>query len=116
MISGMALGVDTIWAELAVKHEVPLICAVPCYNQHKAWPMRSQDRYAQILNSPNSCLVYTYEGEYNKECMQKRNEWMVNECDILVAVWDGSSGGTANCVKYARSVDKEVILINPTTL
>lgn len=113
MISGRALGVDTIWALLAIKHEVPLVCAVPCYGQSKKWPQKSQDVHKLIINHPNSCLVFTHEGEYNEECMQKRNEWMVNECDILVAVWDGSSGGTANCVKYARSVGKQIILIKP---
>lgn len=109
----MALGVDTIWAELALKHEVPLLCAVPCYNQHKRWPEKSQERYADILNHPLSCLKYIHEGEYNDKCMQIRNEWMVNECDLLVAVWDGSSGGTANCVKYAESVGKPIIRIYP---
>ena len=45
--------------------------------------------------------------------MQKRNEYMVDKCDILLAVWDGSAGGTNNCVKYARKLDKEIIIIDP---
>jgi hypothetical protein len=28
-------------------------------------------------------------------------------------VWDGTSGGTGNYVKYARKVGKEIIHINP---
>ena len=45
--------------------------------------------------------------------MQKRNEYMVDLADRVIAVWDGSKGGTANCVKYAEKVGKEIIRIEP---
>ncbi|MFA5401743.1 MAG: hypothetical protein WC359_14930 [Dehalococcoidia bacterium] len=31
-----------------------------------------------------------------------RNQYMVDSADLVIACWDGSSGGTANCVKYAE--------------
>lgn len=45
--------------------------------------------------------------------MQKRNEYMVDLADRVIAVWDGSKGGTATCVKYAEKVGKEIIRIEP---
>ncbi len=45
--------------------------------------------------------------------MQKRNEWMVDNCDMLVAVWDGTDGGTYNCIDYAKRMKKPRILIDP---
>jgi uncharacterized phage-like protein YoqJ len=36
--------------------------------------------------------------------MQVRNEWMVDHCNDLLAVWDGSDGGTGNCVRYAQRI------------
>jgi uncharacterized phage-like protein YoqJ len=48
--------------------------------------------------------------------MQDRNKWMVDHCDALVAIWNGTSGGTANCVKYALSVNKPIVMINPKNL
>lgn len=45
--------------------------------------------------------------------MQKRNEYMTDNSDIVIAVWDGSKGGTANCVRYAKKLNKEIIVINP---
>lgn len=45
--------------------------------------------------------------------MQKRNEYMVDLADRVIAVWDGSKGGTANCIKYAEKVGKEIIKIKP---
>jgi len=38
---------------------------------------------------------------------------MVDNCDKLVAVWDGTKGGTSHCVGYAKKQGKEIIRINP---
>lgn len=38
---------------------------------------------------------------------------MVDLSDKVIAVWNGKSGGTANCVKYAKTVDKPIMLILP---
>lgn len=35
---------------------------------------------------------------------------------MLIAVWDGSPGGTANCVKYAESLQIDIRRTNPTTI
>jgi ABC-type multidrug transport system fused ATPase/permease subunit len=44
----------------------------------------------------------------------------VNECDVLVALWDGQEargiGGTAEIVAYARSLAKPLVLIHSATL
>jgi uncharacterized phage-like protein YoqJ len=48
--------------------------------------------------------------------MQDRNIWMVDHCDALIAVWDGTSGGTANCVRYAQKVGKPIVFIDPYDL
>lgn len=56
------------------------------------------------------------EGGYASWKMQKRNEWMVDRCDILVSVWDGTEGGTYNCVNYAIGKNKQIIRINPKEL
>lgn len=34
---------------------------------------------------------------------------MVDDCDSLLALWDGSSGGTKNCLDYARKKGKPYI-------
>lgn len=51
--------------------------------------------------------------EYKPWLMQKRNEYMVDLADKVIAVWDGSKSGTANCVKYAEKTGKGIIRINP---
>jgi len=46
--------------------------------------------------------------------MQKRNEYMTDKSDIVIAVYDGSpKGGTRNCVEYAKKCNKKIVIINP---
>jgi len=112
IISGMALGFDQLLALFAIERGIPVLAAVPCDNQEKLWPKRSQDRYQQILSNR---LVTTYvvcPGPYNPGTMQVRNEWMCDHSNLLLACWDGSSGGTANCIKYARKINMDILYIN----
>ena len=34
---------------------------------------------------------------------------MVDLSDMVAAFWDGSSGGTGNCVRYALKVGKKMV-------
>lgn len=114
VISGMALGVDQWAAEESLALNIPLIAAVPFAGQESVWPEQSQLRFRDLL-SKASRVEIVCEGGYARWKMQRRNEWMVDHCDLLVAVWDGTTGGTANCVKYASKVGRDVLRINPVT-
>lgn len=113
IISGMALGIDTWAAELAIKLDIPFKAYVPFRNQECMWPKESQSRYAFLLHKAQE-IKYICSPGYAAWKMQKRNEAMVNDCDLLIAIWDGTSGGTGNCVRYAQSINKKIMRINPT--
>jgi hypothetical protein len=34
---------------------------------------------------------------------------MVDHADMVIALWDGTSGGTANCVNYAKAQHKQIV-------
>lgn len=136
-ICGGALGVDTWAAEAVIAlrdkedtyPEMRLIVAVPCTQQDCKWPSASQGRYRSILQNANQvalvpirlCMDYssymfhhtTNTHPYNVYCMQERNIWMVNHANCVVAVWDGTPGGTNNCIKYAKDQGKLVLRIHP---
>ena len=111
-ITGMALGVDTWGAEIFKDLEIPYICALPFKGQQSKWPRASQDRWAQALDHAEGIIIVS-EGGYSGFKMQKRNEWMVDNGDEGIVVWDGTPGGTANCVNYARRNHKNYRQINP---
>lgn len=107
VISGMALGVDQWAAQEAVDLGIPFVAALPCDNPETPWPLPSQERYRALLAKAAEVVVVR-PGPYHSWKMDRRNEWMVDNCDLLLAVWDGSRGGTANCVAYARQVSRPI--------
>jgi len=115
VISGGALGVDQDAASVAHKLGLPFIVAVPCKDQDSKWPESSKKRYQTMLKYALD-VVMVHDGPYNSTCMQDRNEWMVDHCHALVAVWNGTGGGTANCVRYAKRVGKPIVMIDVNKL
>ena len=119
-ISGMALGVDTIFAMVALKlrddniiPDLQLECAIPCANHSSKWRVESIQMYNNILERADK-ITHVNTQPFSADLMQKRNEYMVDNCDVLIAVWDGEpKGGTANCVQYAREKGVHVKIINP---
>lgn len=116
-ISGMALGVDTYAAQSVLKMrelypDITLECAVPCRGQEKRWKKEDRDVYAEILSRADRVTVL--QEHYTPFCMQLRDAYMVENADIVLAVWDGgASGGTAYTVKCAEKLGKPVVVIPP---
>ena len=92
-ISGMAIGVDMYAAEivLGLKASYPgitLESAIPCESQAAKWSEALRDRYFDIASKcDKETLIQTH---YSPDCMDKRNRYMVDHADVLIAVWDGS--------------------------
>jgi uncharacterized phage-like protein YoqJ len=132
VISGGALGVDTDAAREAKNMGLRFMVAAPCRNQDKKWPADSKMTYKKMLSFADADLaqalavagetveggvVYVANTEYTgAKLMQDRNAWMVDHADAVVAIWDGSEGGTANCVGYARYKRVPMVIINPKEL
>ena len=101
VISGMALGWDQAVALAAIEQGILLYAYVPFIGQADKWPPQSHATYQRILQACDEVKVIC-PGGYSPEKMQRRNEAMVHDCDQLLALWDGSPGGTGNCVAYAE--------------
>lgn len=106
IITGMALGWDTAIASAARELEIPYSAAVPCMTQASQWPIESQDIWQRLID--DAIEVVPMGDTYHVSLMQIRNQWMVDNSDRLIALWDGSPGGTANCVRYAHSIKHPV--------
>jgi len=118
-ISGMALGIDMIFAEAALESSTveTLIAAIPCLNQESVWQKSNRENYYKILKNEKTKTYYVTTERYSKEYMQVRNKWMVNRTKDhggkILAIWNGKPGGTSNCVRYARSQGMKPIIISP---
>lgn len=100
VISGMALGWDQAVAAACVVLEIPFIAAVPFEGQERKWPPLAQRRYRRLLEQAAEVVVVCE--LYGPKTMQIRNEWMVDRADLMLALWNGTFGGTHNCLEYAR--------------
>lgn len=107
----MALGIDTIVAEVAVELNIPFVAAIPFVGQEKIWKQYQKDKYNSLLSKATEKVIVS-SGGYAAYKMQVRNEWMVKNSDLLIAVYnDKKSGGTFNCLQFAHSENKQTSII-----
>jgi uncharacterized phage-like protein YoqJ len=112
VISGMALGYDQWLAYHAIKLNIPLVAAIPFEGQENRWLDDSKRVYYKLLDRASEIVIVS-PGGYSAAKMQIRNEFLVDKCTVLLACFDGSPGGTANCVNYAKKQNKRILTINP---
>lgn len=116
-LSGMAQGVD-LWSSQIVldlqkkNPALKLHCVLPCKGQESKWTASVQEHYRSILAQANE-VVYVGQ-EYNRDCMLKRNRYLVDHSSILLAVYNGTwRSGTGATVRYAQKLKREIIIIDP---
>ena len=115
-INGLAIGSDQLCASVVIElkkdYKITLEAAIPCFNQDMYWNDEDKINYQKILSLCDT-KNYITAGNYTKICMHIRNRYMVDNSDIVIAIWNGKSGGTEKTVKYAKTKKKPIIIINP---
>lgn len=81
IVSGGAIGADSLAERYAKEHQIPLIVIKPDYTKH------------------------------GKSAPFIRNTTIAEQCDIMVAFWDGVSKGTEDVVKKTVKLGKQVIIV-----
>jgi len=114
-ISGMAVGADLDFAELVLKlrnaYPITLECAIPCPDQTLKWKGGDKLRYDRILKSADA--VNLISNRYSPDSMLKRNRYMVDKSELVIAVFNGiQKGGTWYTVKYAQSHNKPIEFVD----
>lgn len=112
--TGMAIGVDQWAAQVCVALGIKFKAILPFEGQSATWPQDAQREYVRLLQLAEEIITLS-PPPYTAKKMQIRNEWMVDRCDHLIAVWDGSTGGTSNCVAYAKRVETPLVILDPRT-
>ena len=115
-ICGGALGADMLCAQQvltlrAIQPHVTLELALPCPEHSADWQERDKQALEQI--SEEADIITTVCPMYTQFCMNERNRYMVERCDTLVAIYDGTRGGTQNTLNMALDAGKHGIIISP---
>lgn len=118
-ITGMAIGVDMYAAEIVLGLKssydgIILESAIPCETQAAKWTEEQRDRYFDIASQCDKETLI--QRPYTPDCMNKRNRYMVDQADHIIAVWDGRPSGTEKTARYAQRQGKPVTVINPKLL
>lgn len=98
--SGMASGIDLHFCRSCLLLGIPFIACVPFEGQEETMSPRDADLREQYL-------------KVAKEIKQVKNSWMVEHCDVGLAVWDGNKGGTHNVVQQFVEKRRNFYWINP---
>ena len=112
--AGGALGFDTLAAQVILRlratyPQIRLILVLPCRDQDRYWAEEQRKRYREIRTLADK-TVYVSE-TYDRDCMGRRNQHLVDHSSICVAYCTRATGGTASTVRYALKKDLEVILL-----
>lgn len=103
-LSGMARGTDIYAAEVVLKiraedPSIRLVCASPFEGFEQNWRQSWQDRYHTIINAADQ--VQYISPSYSRACFQIRNKWLILNSARVIAVYNGTSGGTKNTIDFA---------------
>ena len=112
--AGGALGFDTI-AELTVLQlrekypQIKLILVLPCKTQTRAWKREDIELYESIKKAADK-IVYI-SNDYSDNCMQLRNQHLVNFSSVCVCYQTKDTGGTAYTTRYAKEKGLQIVNI-----
>jgi uncharacterized phage-like protein YoqJ len=107
---GMAMGFDMLAAEIVQSFKnLSVIACLPCREQADKYPYSERLRYNKILK--NCIDVVTLSDEYYNGCMFARDRYIVEKSDVLLCYLRKKKGGTFYTYNYAKSLDREIIII-----
>ncbi len=113
IITGMAIGFDMLLAHEAIKLKIPVVAAIPFegHGMSNNWPDKYKKAYKAILALAEEAHLVCA-GGYESWKYIKRDEWMVDNCNEVIACWNGArKGGTFKTVAYAIAQPKPIHFI-----
>ena len=101
---GMAVGFDSecfkILEDIRKEKNIKIIACIPCRCQAKNFNYKNKIEYERMINSADEKIIL--QENYDKYCMLKRNNFMVDNASALVTYIRKDTGGTAYTVNYAK--------------
>lgn len=113
-ICGMAVGSDIVFAEHAAALGYSVRAYVPFPGQRERWTREWMERYDAVLATPG-VSVRMFGDRFDVRLLHQRNQAIVDDCDVLVAVLrsDSTGGGTFTTVCKARRDGRPIVHVDP---
>jgi hypothetical protein len=118
-ISSLAIGADQLFANAVLQHHGSLEVIIPFPEYEETFEAEpDRESYKQLLAAASKVEVLERKGS-DEECYLKAGKKVIDEANLLVAVWNGKPaaglGGTGDAVSYALQKQRKVIHLNPIT-
>ncbi len=115
-LSGMAVGFDLAAAEAGLElgrqhDDVRLVAAVPFHGQEMRFSPADRERFRRVLAEAAETVVLS--PVYHRGCYAVRNNYLIDNARVLVAWYDGFSGGTHYTVRRALRRGLEIVNLHP---
>ena len=116
-LCGMAMGTDLWCGEIVLAlrplcPQIRLHAVLPWRTQTQYWPPHWKIRHQRVREGADQVTVL--QESYTPDCFSKRNRFLVSRASRLIALSDGTSGGSGETVAFAREEGCEIILLSPT--
>lgn len=116
VISGMAQGWDQALAVAATEVGIPFDAYIPFIGQEERWPEESQAFYHTLLAKAERIHVTAeLSPEERKDsrrvarAMNDRNRAMIRDSTTMLALYNGTPGGTGNTIRFCKEKGRKVI-------
>lgn len=114
-LTGVAIGVDQdasgVWRRMGLLY----VAVVPFEGQESRWLEESQHVYRKVLDAAAGVVVTSPQRPVDRDdasaMLLRRNDFLLC-ADELIAVWDGSGGGTASTVRSWRRCGRREVLVD----
>ncbi len=118
-LSGMANGIDAYFSKIVLElkekyQHIKLYGVVPHLGQELKWSLKAQVEYKEILSQCDKVIVI--QDNYTPDCFKKRNAYIVENCDALIAVINDVNelrSGSSQTARMAIKQGKTILEIDP---
>jgi hypothetical protein len=118
-ITALAAGADQLVAREVLRDGGSLHAIVPAVGYETTFSRADLREYEHLLAQADEVTRLDFP-EPSEEAYWAAGKRVVDECEVLVAIWDGDParglGGTADVVAYAQSRGKDIRVVWPTGL
>jgi hypothetical protein len=119
-ISSAASGGDTLFLEEAAKRNLPCRILLPFPKARFQKDFSSAD-WQRVVPLLDKALIVEELAptESDEEAYYETGALTVERSDVMVFLWDGKAagglGGTADIIEYARTLERPLFIVNPST-
>ena len=107
---GMASGCDILFGYILsavkdVESNIKLSCVLPCKNYNS-----SNKYYQEIKETADEWIELS--DKFYKGCDNVRDQYMIDHCDVLIAIWDDNkSGGVWSTIRKLKRQERKLFTV-----